>query len=54
MCIVSNYVRKGNISEEIVEVSSVFIQFLLKEEGSIDFIHKFIYSITWLYTKVIY
>ena len=31
MCSVSNYVEKGNISEEIVEVSSLFINFLLKE-----------------------
>jgi len=30
MCSVSNYVGKGNISEEIVEVSSVFINFLFK------------------------
>ena len=30
MCSVSNYVEKGNISEEIVEVSSLFINFLFK------------------------
>ncbi len=33
MCSVSNYVGKGNISEEIVEVSSVFIHFFCKRRN---------------------
>ncbi len=33
MCSVSNYVGKGNISEEIVEVSSVFIHLFCKRRN---------------------
>ena len=55
MCSVSNYVGKGNISEEIVEVSSVFINFLFKKKRCIiAFTAQFIYIVIWLYTKVIY
>ena len=54
MCSVSNYVEKGNISEEIVEVSSLFINFLLKEVMYYCLYAQFIYIVIWLYTKVIY
>lgn len=33
MCSVSNYVGKGNISEEIVEVSLVLIHFFYKRRN---------------------
>ena len=54
MCTVSNYVGKGNISEEIVEVSSVFINFLFKRRDVLLPYYQFIYIVIWLYTKVIY
>lgn len=38
MCIVLNYVGKGNIFEEIVEVLLVFINFLFKRRDVLLFL----------------
>ncbi len=55
MCTVSNYVGKGNISEEIVEVSSVFINFLFKRSDVLLPLRLNLFTLLFGYTqKVIY
>ncbi len=51
MCSVSNYVGKGNISEEIVEVSLVFINFLFKRRDVALLLHCNLFTLLFGYTQ---
>ncbi len=51
MCSVSNYVGKGNISEEIVEVSSVFIHLFCKRRNVVLPLQFNLFTLLFGYTQ---